>query len=113
MNREIASVLILLLLFIPALADDAKKTLTSAEREAYEILVQNGFLKIEAKSNKAYVHPEFWKGLDAEQKRGFSYGLAIYCANERGNELYYVTIYDLQSAKKLAKYSKSWGFEVY
>jgi hypothetical protein len=88
------------------------KTLSSAEREGYELLIENGFLRIEAENNKAYVDQGYWNHLMIDEKKGFTFGLAIYCGNQRGNELYYVTLYDLYSGKKLAKYN-TWGFDVY
>ena len=41
------------------------------------------------------------------------YRLIKFLKEERGKNLYWVDIYDKISAKKLAKYSKSWGFKVY
>jgi hypothetical protein len=51
--------------------------------------------------------------MDSKLKEDFSASLAIYCGNKKGSEIYWVELYDKQSWRKLAKYSKAWGFEVY
>ena len=52
-------------------------------------------------------------GMKASLKEDFSYALAIYVGNKKGTQLYWCDIHDMYSGKKIAKYSKSWGFKVY
>lgn len=78
-----------------------------------ENLQSQGYISIEAEQNKVYVAPLLWLRMDAKLKEDFAASLAIYCGNKKGTELYWVEIYDKQSGKKLAKYSQSWGFDVY
>jgi hypothetical protein len=46
-------------------------------------------------------------------KKNVSAGIAIHCANFKGEDAYWCEIYDMYSGKKLAKYSRSWGFKIY
>lgn len=78
-----------------------------------EDLQKQDYISIEADLNKVYIDPLLWLQMDAKLKEDFSASLAIYCGNKKGTELYWVEIYDKQSGKKLAKYSQSWGFDVY
>jgi len=46
------------------------------------------------------------------QKEDFAAATAVYIAEQTHSSLWWCDIYDIQSAKKLAKYSQSWGFKV-
>ena len=76
-------------------------------------LIGEGYLRIEAQYNKAYISLDIWNKIDANVKENLSRSLAIYCGNKKGTHLYWVEIYDKMSGKKIAKYSNSWGFTVY
>lgn len=76
-------------------------------------MVQEKVLRIEPDLSTAYIHPYFWRKLDAKQKENFAFLVAVYCGNKRGSTTYRAEIYDDKSAKKLAKYSRVTGFEVY
>lgn len=93
--------------------NNTKLTLRSDQIKYLEELQTEGYISIEAELNKVYISPDLWYGMDAKLKEDFAASLSIYCGNKKGTELYWVEIYDKQSAKRLAKYSKSWGFDIY
>lgn len=86
---------------------------TQGQLEIINKLASENFLRIEAQYNRAYISPNVWNTFEANVKENFSRSLAIYCGNKKGTKLYWVEIYDKMSGKKLAKYSRSWGFKVY
>ena len=88
-------------------------SLSSLQIENLMDLQSQGFITIQTENNKVYIDQNLWNSIDAIVKENLSLSLAIYVGNKRGNNLYYVDIYDKMSGKKLAKYSKSWGFKVY
>jgi hypothetical protein len=94
-------------------SSSAKLTLNSDQINNLEDLQRQGLILIEPQLNRTYIDPFLWAGMDAKLKENFSASLAIYCGNKKGTELYWVEIYDKQSGKKLAKYSHSWGFDIY
>jgi hypothetical protein len=69
--------------------------------------------KIDISLNQAYVNGFNWASLNIQDKENVGKALAYYVASHKGNDLYWVEIYDWNSGKKLAKYSESWGFETY
>ena len=76
-------------------------------------LQSEGLLSIEPNYNKASIDPTLWNSMKYSLKEDVAAALAIYCGNVKGTQLYWVEIHDLYSGKKLAKYSQTWGFEVY
>lgn len=104
-----------ILLAIASSSDNKEKKLTLRQDQIsyLEDLERQGMISIEANLNKTYINPLLWNKMDAKLKEDFSASLAIYCGNKKGTNLYWVEIYDKQSGKKLAKYSQSWGFDVY
>jgi hypothetical protein len=115
-----AGIILFLIIFISlfksCFSDSSQKetvTLRSDQIETIEQMKSQGFITIEEDINRVYVAPLLWLQMDAKLKGDFSASLAVYCANKRNNNLYWVEIYDKQSGKKLAKYSQSWGFDVY
>uniref|UniRef100_A0A7V2ZK58 Uncharacterized protein n=1 Tax=Ignavibacterium album TaxID=591197 RepID=A0A7V2ZK58_9BACT len=104
------------ILFAIASSSDKKEKKLSLRQDQIsylEDLERQGMISIEANLNKTYINPLLWNQMDAKLKEDFSASLAIYCGNKKGTNLYWVEIYDKQSGKKLAKYSQSWGFDVY
>ena len=91
----------------------SKLSNTQVQLEIINKLVSENVLRIEFQYNRAYISPEAWNTIEAIVKENFSRSLAIYCGNKKGTKLYWVEIYDKMSGKKLAKYSRSWGFKVY
>lgn len=87
-------------------------TLSPDDLKTIELAISEGYIRFEAQLNKVWVQPNFWEALPYQSKENFGAMCAIYCANEKGTNLYWVDIMDDRSGKKLAKWSKSWGFEV-
>lgn len=92
---------------------DKERVLRQDQIDLLEKMNKEGYLKVEENLNRAYISSVIWNGLDAKGKEDFSAMIAIHCGNTKGNKLYWAEIFDKQSGKKLAKYSKSWGFEVF
>ena len=90
-----------------------KIELSQSQVELIENFVSQGFLEINASLNKVHIDNSLWSGMKASLKEDFSYALAIYVGNKKGTQLYWCDIHDMYSGKKIAKYSKSWGFKVY
>jgi len=88
-------------------------SLSSSQIKTLMDLQNQGLIDIQSENTSVYIDPNLWSGLDSGLKEDLSLSLAIYVGNERGKNLYWVDIYDKLSGKKLAKYSKSWGFKVY
>ena len=78
-----------------------------------EGVVDQGLLKLEAEDSHAYVDSQFWSQMQYDFKQTFTAACAMYFAMKRNNDLVYVTMYDLYSGKKLAKFTEYWGFEAY
>ncbi len=91
----------------------SKLSLTREQLKGIEEQIEMGYLEIDSSLNKAYISRIIWNGIDAKTKENFAYALAIYVGNEKGTHLYWVDIIDKQSGKKLAKYSRSFGFKIY
>tara|TARA_Y100000590_G_scaffold325518_1_gene369328 strand:+ start:223 stop:1350 length:1128 start_codon:yes stop_codon:yes gene_type:complete len=87
--------------------------LSQGQYDAIMDLTKNGYLSINASLNRAEISKLIWGNLTYSQKRDFSAGLATYCGTKKGSGLNWVTIHDLHSGKKIAKYSKSYGFTTY
>jgi uncharacterized radical SAM superfamily Fe-S cluster-containing enzyme len=115
MRNKISIYLIVLLVILSALfcSAEEKPTLRKDQIDLIKAMEKEGFLKMKPELNTAYIHPDFWAGITFDVKKDFAAGLAIYCANIKKTDLYWVEIYDMYSGKKLAKYSQSWGFKVY
>ena len=94
-------------------ASSKKIELSQSQVELIEDFVSQGFLEIDASLNKVHIDNSLWSGMKASLKEDFSYCLSIYVGNKKGTQLYWCNIYDMYSGKRLAKYSKSWGFKVY
>jgi tetratricopeptide (TPR) repeat protein len=77
-------------------------------------LMELGLLiKINPKMNEAHVEPALWNAILYDTKANIGRILAFYCGKEKGTDANWVEIKDAYSGKKLAKYSESWGFEVF
>ena len=93
--------------------ESSKIELKQGQLNVISALQDSGWLSIEPKLNRAYINPDLWRNMKYRLKEDFAAGLAIYCADKKGTHIYWVEIYDLYSGKKLAKYSRTWGFKVY
>lgn len=86
-----------------------EKKLSKKERQTIQELINQGFLKVEDRLNRAYISPNVWAGISFDAKKGLASALADYYHDTLGHG--WVEIYDKMSGKKLAKYS-SWGFSI-
>ncbi len=93
--------------------DGDKIELTKDQIAFLDKLVKQGLLVLKPELNQAYINPDLWAQMNIMQKEDISAAIAIYCGNVKGTNLYWAEIFDLMSGKKLAKYSKAWGFKVY
>ena len=114
MKRINNLVLVILILFIalPAFSGD-RIDLTEGQINLISKLQSQGLLSVEPNLNKVLIDPGLWRSMKYSVKENVAATLAIYCGNKKGTQLYWVNIYDQYSGKKLAKYSRSWGFKVY
>ena len=92
-----------------------KKQKVELTREQDSLLTAiefDGHIEIKPFDNEVYVKPLFWLTCNYKAKENLAYFCAIRCENANDNGLYYCTVKDMQSGKKLAKYSQAWGFDV-
>jgi len=85
-------------------------TLASDLNDMIVNLQLSGQLRLDCKAGKAWFDPELWKAGDAEVKENFARTIFEGCHSVEGVKS--ITIYDAQSAKKLATYSKMEGLKV-
>jgi len=112
-------IVLILSLFIIGCGDSSSSSssksskLSQEQINFIEQMVKDGDLSVTADMNKAEISPSLWRNMKASLKEDFSSALAIYVGNKKGTKLYWVEIFDSYSGKKLAKYSKSYGFTIY
>jgi len=76
-------------------------------------LIKAGLVKkVNPSLNEAYVSRSLWNSTTIDQKKTAGYLLGYYCGHKKGSNLYWVEIKDINSGKKLAKWSASWGYKV-
>lgn len=91
---------------------EPKLTLTQEQNDLLISLEADNYIKLKPTLNEVWVSPLFWATCKYDAKYNLGYLCAIKCEEVQGNDLYYCTIYDNYSGKKLAKYSSSWGFTI-
>lgn len=91
---------------------EPKLTLTQEQNDLLISLEADNYIKLKPTLNEVWVSPLFWTTCKYDAKYNLGYLCAIKCEEVQGNGLYYCTIYDNYSGKKLAKYSSSWGFDI-
>ena len=101
---------------------DSKKTetkkeepivLTKEQEDLLQSLEADGYITLKLMDNEIWVEDFFWNTCKYDAKYNLGLLSAVKCQEARGNDLYYCTIISNRSGKKLAKWSKAWGFEVY
>lgn len=112
MKRAIAVIFLVLIIAVPVFAAE-EFSLTKGQIDLLNNLQKQGLLSIEPNLNKAYVNSSLWQNMKYSLKEDFAATLAIYCAQKKGSNSYWVKIYDQYSGKKLARYSQGWGFKIY
>ena len=90
-----------------------KQSLSYEQKQLIMKMITDGDIRVDAQMNRVDFNIALWNNLDYNIKENFCADLAVYVGNKKGTQLYWVEIYDKRSGKKLAKYSKSWGFEIY
>jgi hypothetical protein len=91
--------------------------LDPALAEKVDALVEEGtrtgvIARVDVNGHEALVNPISWAIWNADTKKAFTMGLAIYCDHQSAYHGIYVDILDSQSGKKIAHYGP-WGFEVF
>jgi len=94
-------------------SDKPKHTLNKTQKDIMFKMIEDGYLRVNPQMNRAEIHLPLWEEMNYSIKENFCAGLAIYVGNTKGTQLYWVEIHDMRSGKKLAKFSKSWGFTIY
>jgi hypothetical protein len=92
------------------LACSLPAALASDQNDMIVKLQLSGQLRLDCKAGKAWLDPELWNAVDAEAKENFARTVFGGCHHVRGVKS--ITIYDAQSAKKLATYSEEDGLKV-
>jgi hypothetical protein len=111
--KKLVGIIILNLLLASLVFSGELIKLTDGQAKLLSKLQKQGLLSIEPNLNKAYIDPGLWQSMKYSLKEDFAATLAIYCANKKGTQSFWVDVYDQYSGKQLAKYSRSWGFKVY
>ena len=113
-------VVIILIFFRIGCGDDSPKnetkepkiTLTAEQNDLLISLEADEYIKLKPTLNEVWVSPLFWATCKYDAKYNLGYLCAVKSQEVNGNDLYYCTIYDSYSGKKLGKYSKAWGFTI-
>jgi len=87
--------------------------LTQEQEDLLQSLEADGYITLKIMDNEVWVEDFFWNTCKYDAKYNLGLLSAVKCQQARGNDLYYCTIISNRSGKKLAKWSKAWGFEVY
>jgi hypothetical protein len=85
---------------------------TQEMRDILSNAEQQGAVKVNVNSRELWVDPVLWNMANYDEKMSLGYIGAVRCAHELNSDLYYCTIYDNNTGKKLGKWSRAWGFEV-
>ena len=83
------------------------------QREAIELAVKQGFIKLDVDRVRAYVDPEMWLRFDAQGKEDLAATLATRMAELRSKDSVWIEVFDKQSGKQLAKFDTLFGFKIY
>ncbi|HEY2714555.1 MAG TPA: hypothetical protein VGI60_18745 [Chthoniobacterales bacterium] len=84
--------------------------LASEQSDMIAKLQQSGQLRLDCNAGKAWLDPNLWQAVDADAKGNFARTIFESCHSVPA--LKSITIYDAQSSKKLATYSKEAGLKV-
>lgn len=88
----------------------------SAENSVLAIksMIDSGLIEREDPAlNEIHVNSGLWHSLNIDQKEKVARSMAYYCGFKKGNSSYWVEVYDYQTGRKIAKYSKAWGFKTF
>lgn len=116
-KKTITQLLSVLVLFLSSCGSTPQKKeepmiLTLEQENLLNSLESDGYITLKAYQNEIWVEPIFWATCKYDAKHNLGLLGAVKCQQVNGNELYYCTIYDNRTGKKLAKWSRAWGFDV-
>ena len=89
---------------------ESKLELKKDELHSIQKLEKDDLIRIEGKN--VYFDPILWNRLDLKAKEALGRILAIHCTNKTGDTTYWANILDKRTGKKLAEYSRAWGFSI-
>ncbi len=84
--------------------------LASDQSDMIDKLQQSGQLRLDCTAGKAWLDPKLWQAAEADAKGNFARAILEGCHSV--GALKSINIYDAQSEKKLATYSKETGLKV-
>jgi len=97
----------------PAAGGAAERpVLTQEENDTFVGLQKDGFLRVVASQNIAYMDPGLWSRMDITMKTNFSRALSIYIGPQDESGKCKVYLYDKMTGKKLAHYREGFGFVI-
>lgn len=85
-------------------------SMTPEQVQLVQKLISDGVIRFQS-DIRVYVKPVFWSLCDAQKKENFCYLAAKHMAVIRGDNNILIEVYDMQSARKIAKYD-ALGFKV-
>lgn len=86
--------------------------MSAAARESVEHLLRNNIARVDIQMHKVWVDPLLWAAADAATKEEIAARFALYFAEQNKKTIYRCEVFDKQSAKRLARYSRAFGFSV-
>lgn len=111
--KKIILIMVVMFVFTACVFGSDRLYLSQSQINFTNKLINEDLITIEHELNTVYVSHYLWNNIDYNAKKDFGMAMAIYCGNKKGTYLYWVDIRSKNSGKKLAKYSKSWGFKIY
>jgi hypothetical protein len=90
------------------LAYDASERQIAISNEIVPQMISAGALRIDKPACKAWIEPSIWARADAEMKGNLAAAIAVYCSPRDP----VIEIYDLQSARKIARWGWAKGLEI-
>jgi hypothetical protein len=119
MNATVRIMLSVVILFSSA-AMWAQGLRESESNDAAEFIstgIASGTIRMECDNGKAWINHDLWRTFDRAQKSDAARYIWFACAGFLGktnvNDADDLVLYDMQSGKKLASYSKRHGFRPY
>ena len=87
--------------------------ITDSQMNAFEKGIAQGWIKVDVSKRALYISPTLWNSIDVQAKEGLGRIGAVRIAKELNIDLYWCDLYDMNTGKKIATYSESWGFKMY
>ena len=111
--KSVRIILMMLLLLLPSTSMARSIELTVEQSTILQNLENDGMIRMDC--HYVYVNRMLWSMLTFQQKGDFAALLAVACKKYQKFKIdvYYVTIYDLYSGKKLATWNSGLGMKVY